>query len=214
MFSCILAAMVKWCYPNPPWTMSNSEARPSNQARSPKHENLLGISTKVPEVTYHEAVSVEKAVLRTVEGTEATIMEQTPVPCFRCGICCTCYQPPLSREDIDNIAAALGISRAKCISRYAVKVPIKEGYLLKRGKSGCIFLAWQADGRARCTIHPYRPKACREWIPSLAKPACLEGLSKLKSEGQVMLLDGVFSSREQQEELYRDLRNVTRSLQK
>jgi len=153
-------------------------------------------------------MSTEKAIIKTIEGKEITITEQTPIPCFRCGICCTCYQPPLTLEDIDKIAAALGISRAKCISRYAVKVPIKEGYLLKRTEKGCIFLAWDADGKARCTIYASRPKACREWAPSLSKPECLEGLAKLKSEGQIMLLEELFSSHGEQKELYLSLEKV------
>jgi len=153
-------------------------------------------------------MSIEKAIMKTVEGEEITITEKTPIPCFCCGICCTCYQPPLTSEDMDNIASALGISRSKCISKYAVKVPIKEGYLLKRTRKGCVFLAWGADGKARCTIYSSRPKACQEWTPSLAKPECLKGLAKLKSEGQIMLLEELFSSREEQKELYLSLEKV------
>ena len=144
---------------------------------------------------------VEKASIKTVEGQEITVTEQAPIPCFRCGVCCTCYHPPLAREDIDNIASALGISRSKCISRYAVKVPIKEGYLLKHAKKGCVFLAWDEDGKARCTVHPWRPKACREWTPSLAKPECREGLARLKSEGRIILLEEIFPSSEGRKEL-------------
>ena len=147
----------------------------------------------------------KKTIIKTSEGKEITITEQTPIPCFRCGICCTCYQAPLTSEDIDNIASALGISRSKCISRYALKVPIKEGYLLKRTEKGCVFLAWDADSKARCTIHPSRPEACREWTPSLSKPECLEGLAKLKSRGHTMLLGELFSSPKEQKELYRSL---------
>ena len=153
-------------------------------------------------------MSIEKAIIKTSEGKEITIAEQTLIPCFRCGICCTCYQPPLTAEDIGNIASALGISGAKCISKYAVKVPIKEGHLLKRTKKGCIFLAWDADGKARCTIYTSRPKACREWTPSLAKPECLEGLAKFKSEGQIMLLEELFKSHEAQKELYLSLGKI------
>ena len=147
----------------------------------------------------------EKAIIKTLEGKEITITEQTPIPCFRCGICCASYQAPLTPEDIDNIASALGISSSKCISRYALKVPTKEGYLLKRTEKGCIFLAWDADGKARCTIYPSRPKACREWTPSLSKPECLEGLAKLKSEGQIMLLEEFFSSHKDKQNLYSSL---------
>jgi Fe-S-cluster containining protein len=150
-------------------------------------------------------MSINKAIIKTIEGKEITIAEQTPIPCFRCGICCTCYQAPLTSKDIDNIASALGISSSKCISKYAVKVPIKEGHLLKHTKKGCVFLAWDADGKARCTIYPSRPKACREWTPSLSKPECLEGLAKLKSEGQIMLLEELFSSQKDKQDLYSSL---------
>jgi Fe-S-cluster containining protein len=153
-------------------------------------------------------MSVEKAIIRTVEGKEITITEQTPIPCFRCGICCTCYQPPLTAEDIDKIASALGMSLSKCISKYAHKAPIKEGYLLKHTKKGCVFLDWDADGKGRCSIYPSRPKACRAWTPSLAKPECLEGLARLKPKGQVMLLDDLFPSHEEQKELYLSLGKV------
>ena len=148
----------------------------------------------------------EKAILKTSEGKEITIVEQAHIPCFRCGVCCTRYQPTLAPEDMDNIASAMGISRKKCISRYAVKVPIKEGYLLKRTEKGCVFLAWDEDGRATCTIHPSRPKACREWTPTLSRPECLEGLAKLKSRGQIMLLEELFSSQKDRQNLYSSLK--------
>jgi len=153
-------------------------------------------------------MSVEKAVIKTLEGKDITVAEQPPIPCFRCGVCCTCYQPPLTSEDIDNIASALAVSRSKCISRYAVKVPIKEGYLLKGTKKGCVFLARDEDGKARCTVYSSRPKACREWTPSLSKPECREGLTKLRSKGQIMLLREFFPSSEQQKELCLSLEKV------
>jgi Fe-S-cluster containining protein len=168
----------------------------------------------MPRVKRCEATSVEKAVLKTLEGKETTVTEQTPIPCFRCGICCTRYQPPLGPKDIGSIASALGISRSECISRYAAKVPTKEGYLLKQAEGGCVFLAWDVDGRARCSIYSARPKACREWAPSLAKPACLEGLAKLKSEGQILALRELFLSREEQKELYHALETVSQHLLK
>ena len=147
-------------------------------------------------------MSIDKAIIKTMEGKEITIAAQTPIPCFRCGICCTCYQAPLEPEDIENIASALGISGSECISSYALKVPIKEGYLLKKTEKGCIFLTWDEDGKAFCTIYPSRPKACREWTPGLSRPECLEGLAKLKSEGQIMLLEELFNSKGEQKELY------------
>jgi len=158
-----------------------------------------------PGLLAHLVMSVEKATIKTIDGKEITVAEQTPIPCFRCGICCTSYQAPLTGEDMDNITLALGISRSKFISGYAVKVPTKEGYLLKHTKKGCIFLFQDEDGRATCTIHPSRPKACREWNPSLAQPECLEGLAKLKSQGQIMLLEELFSPQKDRQVLYSSL---------
>ena len=71
-----------------------------------------------------------------------------------------------------------------------------------------MFLAWDADGKACCTIYSSRPKACRDWVPSLAKPECREGLAELKSEGQIMLLKELSPSSEQQEQLYLPLEKV------
>lgn len=153
-------------------------------------------------------MTIEKAIIKTAEGKEITITEQIPIPCFRCGICCTCYHAPLTTEEMNKIASTLGISRSKFISRYARKVPIKEGYLLKYTKKGCVFLAWDADGKARCTIHSSRPLACREWTPTLAKPECLEGLAKLKSEGQIMLLEELLLSHEEKKKIYLALEKV------
>ena len=154
-------------------------------------------------------MSRNKATLKVIGGEEHVVVDEIPIPCLRCGICCARYQPPLYPEDIENIAAALKISSSEFISRYAECVPTKEGYLLKRTEKGCIFLAWDDDGRACCAIYPFRPKACREWTPSLSKPECLEGLAKLKSKGQVILLDELFSHREDKEELCSSLKNET-----
>lgn len=156
-------------------------------------------------------MSINKAVLKTTDGKEFTLTEQIPIPCFRCGICCTSYHIPVTPEDIEKIASALSMTIPEFLSKYARLAPIKEGYLLKRTDKGCLFLAWDDDGRARCTIYPFRPKACREWMPSLTKPECLEGLVKLKSTGQIMLPDELFPSTEDQQALYASLRKTLSS---
>lgn len=152
-------------------------------------------------------MSSERAVLMTTEE-EITTAEETPIPCFRCGICCTCYQPPLLPEDIESIASALGISRSECISSYALKVPTKEGYLLRKTGRGCVFLSLDEDEKARCAIYPSRPQACREWQPSLSQPACVKGLARLKSKGQLARLNELFRSDEEQREFYLSLERV------
>jgi Fe-S-cluster containining protein len=140
-----------------------------------EHSGQDGLCRQKNTIRCGTTKPAEKAVIVTMEGDEITVAEQAPIPCFRCGICCTRYQPPLSPNDIEDIAAALRISRSECLSGYALKVPIKEGYLLRRTAEGCVFLARDADGKARCTIHPSRPRACRDWTPSLVRPECREG---------------------------------------
>ncbi len=152
-----------------------------------------------------DAVAVEKATIKTADDQEIAVVEQVTIPCFRCGVCCTCYQPSLLPEDIENIAAAMRISIAACVSEYALKVPTKEGYLLRQTEKGCVFLAREEDAQARCTIYRARPKACREWQPSLSRPACLEGLARLKSKGQLSLLDEIISSEEERREFRRSV---------
>lgn len=123
------------------------------------------------------------------DGSEVRPGRLVPIPCFRCGVCCTCYQPPLLPEDIDGIAEAIGISGREFICRYALKVPIKEGYLLRKTADGCIFLTFDDEGMAGCTIYDSRPRACRDWQPGLSQPACAEGLARLKSKGRLQLAE-------------------------
>jgi hypothetical protein len=140
----------------------------------------------------------------TGHGCDGHPVDDTPMPCFRCGICCTCYQAPLDARDIESIASTLGISDAEFISRYALKVPTREGYLLRKHDDGCVFLAWEGE-RARCVIHRSRPQACRVWQPGLSQPACLEGLARLKTKGQLTQLDELLGSDEERREFYLSL---------
>jgi len=150
-------------------------------------------------------MSPSKGIIKTIDGREQVIAEsmaeEKTGPCFRCGFCCTLYRPPLHPEDIQNIASTLRISTAEFISSYAERVPTQESYLLRGTETGCVFLTWGENGKACCTIYPFRPRVCREWTPSLSKPECLEGLAKLHSKGQIMLLDELFSSKDDKEEL-------------
>ena len=147
----------------------------------------------------------EVAATGTGDSCDGHPVDDTYMPCFRCGICCTCYQAPLDARDIENIASVLGVSRPEFISRYALKVPIKEGYLLRKADSGCVFLSWDEDERARCVIYPSRPQACREWQPGLSRPACLEGLGRLKTKGQLRQIDELLGSDDEKREFHLSL---------
>jgi len=108
--------------------------------------------------------------------------EERPIDCFRCGICCQRYQPPVTDKEIKSISNRLGMKPEEFISKCVQRAPIKEGYLIKRTSTGCMFLTSDEGGLTKCTIHDVRPRACREWQASLSKPECREGLGRINNE--------------------------------
>jgi len=102
----------------------------------------------------------------------------TRIDCFRCGICCTRYQPKLTPQEVARIAKSLSLSIDNFLVRYAQTTTI--GHLLKQSAKGCVFLKWK-DGKTSCEIYRVRPRACRDWQASLSQPECLQGLARLKT---------------------------------
>ncbi len=115
--------------------------------------------------------------LRTMDGQEHRIGDlQPPIECFRCGVCCLRYQPSLMSEEIEAIATGLGMSTTDFLAKYAQVTYV--GYLLRRSEGRCVFLVYDEGGdKASCSIHPFRPRACRNWVPSLSRLECQEGLT-------------------------------------
>ena len=103
------------------------------------------------------------------------------IPCFRCGLCCTRYQPPLTTAEAETIALALGMSLDAFLDRYIDDAWFEPGrFLLDTDTDACVFLNPATDDSkaASCKIHPLRPQACRDWQASLHKKECLEGLQR------------------------------------
>ena len=132
--------------------------------------------------------------LRTIEGQEHYVGEvPPPIECFRCGLCCTRYQPQLTHGEAAAIAQGLGVTTEGFLAKYAQLTNV--GYLLRQSAQGCVFLSWEEDGnRANCSIYPFRPEACRNWIASLFRSECREGLTRLKAEGSIMQVKEVYPS--------------------
>jgi len=132
--------------------------------------------------------------LRTFDGQVYRIGETLPpIECFRCGICCTRFQPRLTVGEVKRLAKRLALTTDDFISRY-VEVT-KVGYLLRQTKQGCVFLVWEeGETRASCRIYPFRPAACRDWVLSLSRPECREGLGRLKTRHQILLVKELYPS--------------------
>lgn len=119
--------------------------------------------------------------LNTLDGREQhTGQAWPPIECFCCGVCCVRYQPQITTEESETIAAGLKMSAGDFLSRYVQFTNI--GYLLRRSEKGCVFLSPEKDdSTAICTIYPFRPEICRDWVASLSRPECQEGLVRLKN---------------------------------
>lgn len=141
--------------------------------------------------------------LRTLNGDKHTVGKTLPpIECFRCGLCCQCYQPQLSPDAAAAMARGLGISTTDFIARYVQMTTI--GYLLRQTARGCVFLTWKQQ-RANCRIYAFRPDACRNWVASLSRRECREGLARLKAAGKIMLAKELYSSPEPADKFYSSL---------
>lgn len=143
------------------------------------------------------------------DGAEHSVGEDWPaIECFRCGVCCVRYRPKVTKLEMKRIARKLGISTAEFFSKYVRVVPTKDGYILQSSVDGCLFLHNEEKGiRAACSIHSVRPKACRDWVPSLSRPECKEGLGRLKVGGGLLLPDEVYHSKKETKRLYSALQD-------
>jgi uncharacterized protein len=77
--------------------------------------------------------------------------------CTRCGDCCKGYGGTyLSRTDIEAIARYLEETEERFVAAYTRRSGTRR--LIVQGENGyCIF--WNKV----CTIHPVKPKMCRQW---------------------------------------------------
>jgi len=106
------------------------------------------------------------------------VIPQDTLVCFRCGVCCTEYQPQLTMPEAQYIAAAMGIDLETFIDRYTDDSwPGFGSYLIDTYQGACIFLERSEGSKvASCRIHQIRPQACREWLPALSRKECQQGL--------------------------------------
>lgn len=77
--------------------------------------------------------------------------------CTMCGDCCRGFGGTyLTDNDIEAIAAHLGLSRTAFVTEYCTLSGKR--YLLAQGEDGfCIFY------KQKCAIHAIKPRMCRTW---------------------------------------------------
>lgn len=154
-------------------------------------------------------VPVPRDVAYSERLSELLLGESWPaIECFRCGVCCARYRPRVTSEEMEHIAQELGIPTQVFISKYVRAIPQKGARVLQNDEDCCPFLSWDKDTNAgTCAIYAFRPQACRNWLASLSRPECREGLCKLGTADRNLLLDGLCSLRDEIERLCSALTN-------
>ena len=100
--------------------------------------------------------------------------------CFRCGVCCIKFQAPLNPDEVQRVAAFLGIQADEFIRRFTDPRWQGKEKLLLHTNGACSFLNRDTSGKiSDCLIHQVRPAACRDWVAGPDKRECREGLSQI-----------------------------------
>jgi len=81
----------------------------------------------------------------------------SPFTCKQCGDCCFGFGGTyVTEQDIQRIADYIDVDPQQFVARFCRRSGEKQ--ILVQGDEGyCIF--WKGN----CTIHPVKPKMCREW---------------------------------------------------
>lgn len=133
--------------------------------------------------------------IRTLQGQVYSLGKAvTPIPCFRCGLCCRGFLVKLSSADIRLLSRGLGISGREFRSRYVKKTLV--GPLLRQTGDRCVFLDHGERAATGCSVYACRPEVCRNWVPTLSRPECLEGLRRITKEDELLLPANIYSSAE------------------
>ena len=127
------------------------------------------------------------------------------MPCLRCGICCVRRQPELDEGDVEAIARGfdmeLGLFKRAFLEEHPTRPDI---YVFFHREPECPFLSY-GGGLAACTIHEFKPAACRNWTPSLSRPECREGLARLGQADDLALPHSLYPRSEDIEAFCRSL---------
>lgn len=111
--------------------------------------------------------------------------------CCKCNNCCRAYSTALQEDEIESIAAFLGLGRKELIEKNLVQSA--EGYEIK---APCCFL----NENGECAIQERKPAECRDF-PHTDRPGRLESLLGVVSFAEECPV--VFEILERLKEIYR-----------
>lgn len=91
----------------------------------------------------------------------------------------------------------LGMSLLAFYRKYIRRHPSRsKAYIFWQCEGDCPFLQRQGE-EALCTIHEFKPAACRGWTPSLWREECQAGLKKRLKGLDLIAPDQIYDSAEE-----------------
>ncbi len=113
-------------------------------------------------------------------GLESDFPQQPGCACFRCGNCCRLWVF-VNYEEADRIAARIGMPRKEFTIEYWDRsVSPEECLVIDQKDNRCFFLRNRdGSGEEYCSIYDIRPRVCRDYLPSLRRKECRDGLKRM-----------------------------------
>lgn len=114
---------------------------------------------------------MKQAVLLDGEKLQASLTAPNP-DCYLCGECCSYFGIEIKPSDIRRLATNLGMSaerfREEYLTPHHYSWNKSDGCMIKEYKEGentrkCILLDKSDDGFYYCSVHPFKPRVCRDF---------------------------------------------------
>jgi Fe-S-cluster containining protein len=107
-------------------------------------------------------------------------VKELPLPCLRCGVCCTRHQVRLGLLESQQIASKMGFGWEEWLDLYTDRRwPGTDSFLLRHCNGACVFLEkTEGSNVTLCLIQSFKPSTCKEWIPGLYRRDCQDGIVK------------------------------------
>jgi Fe-S-cluster containining protein len=117
----------------------------------------LGSAKAKDNVAFRRYVSAHHIGENAFQILASDIQQQ--MDCTSCANCCRYSVVPVSKQEIERIAAHIGVTVETVVQVHTVADPeAPNSRILLNSRKGCSFL----DGNL-CTIYEARPKACRDF---------------------------------------------------
>jgi len=100
------------------------------------------------------------------------------IPCLRCGVCCSKFQPLIELTEAHRICEKLALHWENFLADYIdPRWPGTQNLLIRQVNRACIFLKPSLDKKhLLCAIHDFKPSCCLEWKSGLDRAECQSGL--------------------------------------